>query len=140
MDAYITLWDENILIRRSALLCINGSQYPLYEVSASDDTQVLVLICSLQILADIDEALPFIHHKLIEYGLYPTTVGIGNHLFLDSISPLDEEIKQIFDGQSVGIIALVNGHEPGQGTQALDGMKLCAGDILELWYRIGAKV
>ncbi len=124
-------------VRHSESIHIYENNFPLHEVTASDDTQAVVVIYSERIVKDTSDVLSFIDHSLAERGLHPTFTRSGNHLLLDSVSPLDEKIMQRFRGQRAGIIALVNGHEPGHGSHALDEMILHEGDTLELLYRIG---
>ena len=116
---------------------VQGNEFPLHEVTASDDTRAVVVICSERIMRDTKDVLAFIERTLAAHELHSTFVKSGGHLFLESISPLNEKIMQRFGGQRAGIIALVNGHEPGQGAHALDEMTLHEGDTLELLYRVG---
>lgn len=132
----LDLWGERMEVRHSESLRVQGNDFPLYEVTASDDTQAVIMICSEHIARDTGDVFSLIKHALSERGLHPTFVTSGGHLFLESVSPLDEEIIQRFGGQRAGIVALVNGHEPGQGAHALDEMTLHEGDNLELLYRI----
>lgn len=124
-------------VRHSESLHVQGKDFPLYEVTASDDTHAVVMICSERITRDTSNVLSLIEHVLAGRGLHPKFVRSGDHLFLESVSPLDEEITHRFGGQRAGVIALVNGHEPGQGVHALDEMTLHEGDTLELLYRVG---
>lgn len=126
-------------IQHSESLRIQGNEFPLHEVSASDDTQAVVMICLEHIATDTDDVLSLIERVLNERGLQPTFVRNGSQLFLSSVSPLDGEIVRRFGDHRAGIIALVNGQEPGQGAHALDEMILHKGDTLELLYRIEAE-
>lgn len=135
----LELWGEKMEVRHSESLYVQGNDFPLHEVTASDGTRAVVMICSERIAKDTSNVLSLIEHVLTERGLHPTFVQSGNHLFLESVSPLDEEIMRRFGGQRAGVIALVNGHEPGQGAHALDEMVLHEGDTLELLYRIGSE-
>lgn len=135
---HLDLWGEKMEIWHSESLNVQGNEFPLHEVMASDDTHAVLRICSERIEADTDDVLALIKRTLAARGLQPTFVRSDDHLFLEAISPLDEEIRRKFEGQSAGVIALVNGQEPGHGTHALDEMTLHRGDTLELLYRVGS--
>lgn len=137
-EEHLDLWGEKMEVRHSASLHVQGKDFPLYEVTASDDTRAIVMICSERIAKDTSNVVSLIEHALAERGLRPTFIRSGGHLFLESVSPLDEEITHRFGEPRAGVIALVNGHEPGQGVHALDEMTLHGGDTLELLYRVGA--
>lgn len=139
-EKHLDLWGENMEIRHSESLHIEGNDFPMHEVTASDDTNAIVMISSELITKDTNDVRSLIEHTLAERGLHAIFVNSDNHLFLESVSPLDEEIMRRFRGQGAGVIALVNGHEPGEGSHALDEMTLHKGDTLELLYRIGSEV
>lgn len=139
VEEHLDLWGEKMVIRHSESLQIQGNGFPLHEVNASDDTHAVVTICSERITSDTEDVLSLIEHVLSKHGLHPTFVRTGSHLFLDSVSPLDEEITRRFGEHRAGIVALVNGQEPGQGAHALDEMILHKGDTFELLYRIGSE-
>jgi len=134
---HLDLWGEKMAIRHSESLNVRGNEFPLHEVAASDDTHAVLLISSERITADTNNVLSLIKRTLAARRLQPRFVMSDNHLFLQSISSLDEEIARSFKRQQVGVIALVNGQEPGHGTHALDEITLHEGDTLELLYRIG---
>jgi hypothetical protein len=137
-DEQLDLWGEKMKVRHSEVVKVQGNDFPLHEVTASDDTRAVVMICSERIAKDTSDVLSVIEHVLATHGLLPTFVKSRGHLFLESVSPLDTEIMQRFRGQRAGIVALVNGHEPGQGAHALDEMTLHEGDKLDLLYRVGS--
>ncbi len=132
----IHLWGEKMGVRHTDSLYTHGIAFPLHEVDASDDTQALVMICSERIAKDTNDVPTLIRELLETRGLQSKFIKSDNHLFLDSVSPLDKAIAQRFIQQRAGIIALINGKEPGDGTSALDQMTLHEGDTLQLLYRV----
>ena len=135
--AHLYLWGETMKIKHSESIFVEGNDFPLHEVTASDDTHAVLLICSERIAADTIDVLSLIRRILAKRKLQPRFVKSGDHVFLQAVSPLDMEIAGRFKGQQAGVIALVNDEEPGHGTHALDEIILHGGDRLELFYRVG---
>lgn len=138
MSEKLHLWGETIEIRHSELLHVGEHDFLLHEVIASDDTQALIIICSEQIKKDTTDIRSFIEDALAARGLQGVFMKNDDCLFLESVSPLDDQIARRFKGQKAGIIALVNNREPGKGIHSLEEMILNKGEKLELLYRIGS--
>ncbi|MBI3331679.1 hypothetical protein HYZ99_01840 [Candidatus Peregrinibacteria bacterium] len=123
-------------ITASELVRVGEKEFPLHHVQASDETRAIMRLCMIQAEERRKSLAAYLPQVLREQGLEPCLRSRSGHGFLESVEPVHQKLVEMFGEQSIGIIVLINGEEPGQGKHSLDEMRVEQGDVIQVIYRI----
>lgn len=132
----LSLWGERISITASEIVRVGKRKFPLHHVRASDETRMLLMLCMIHAEESYERLAPYLLGKLREQGLEPRLRSGDGHTFLEAVEPVQRKLAGMFGQQSIGIVVLINGEEPGEGRHALDEMRVEQGDVIQVIYKI----
>jgi hypothetical protein len=132
----LNLWDEGMEVLSSEEIEVREGRFPLHYVRASDDTEALLPLCETELKADCYNLEEVIKERLEHIGLHPRFATRKGHKFLMSVFPVHKELTKRFGRENVGLVVLLNGCEPGEGTHAIEEMQAKQGSTLQVLYRI----
>ena len=107
-----------------------------HVIKALDEknTSILVYIPANTVYAHIDRQLQATHSWKFSSFIHTDTNKRMQALYLDDIK-LPRKKQVVMKGFTRGIIIMINGSEPGQGTIPLHNYAVRSGDMIEIVYK-----